>query len=144
MRAPVTALLGLLPRLLTPVLDRRRIATAVKRGAIAAMCVTLAGLALFAAIAMAAAALWVVAAREFGAAGASLLLAGVFMALALLLLLCAWLVTRNKPARPPLVEADPAGALLAAAQNFFAGNKTALLVAAAIAGALVSRGRTRD
>lgn len=143
---PVAALIRLLLGLLAPVLDRRRITATIRRGAVAAALVLLAALALLAAIGLTGAALWAIAAPALGPAGASLMLAGVFVTLALFLLLGAWLAMNAKRKRqaPTPAGTDPVEAMLAAVQTLFAGNMAALPLAALVAGVLAERRRTRE
>ena len=107
----------------------------------------LAGLALLTAVGLASAALWAFTAPHFGPAGASLILAGAFVLLALLLMLGASLARRprQKPATaPPPANANPADALLAVAGSLFGNNKMAFMVAAVIAGLIAARMQKRD
>lgn len=144
---PVAALIRLVVGLLAPEFDRLRLTQAVRRAAIAGCLLLLAGLALLTAIGLAGAALWTFTSPQFGPAGASLILAGVFVLLALLLLLGASLARRprQQPATPPPpANANPADALLALAGSLFGNNKTAFLVATVIAGLLAARQQNRD
>ena len=80
------------------------------------------------------------------------MVAGAFAALALLLLLGAWLTMRakQKPATRPLAGGvgpagtDPAAAMLGALNNVFSQNKPALLLAALVAGLFAERMQKRD
>ena len=149
---PIAAILRLLIGLLTPRFDGKQNAAAAGRAAAAGVFVLLACLALFVAIGLAGAALWAYAAVSLGSAGASLVVAGAFAALALLLLLGAWLTMRakQKPATRPLAGGvgpagtDPAAAMLGALNNVFSQNKPALLLAALVAGLFAERMQKRD
>ncbi len=144
---PIAAIIRLLLGLLTPRFDGRRIAAAAGRAAVAGVCVLLACLALLVAIGLAGAALWIFAAASLGSALASLVVAGAFVALALFLLLGAWLAmnAKRKPgAAPQPASSDPAAAMLAAASNLFSQNKAALLLAALVAGLVAERMQKRD
>ncbi len=154
---PVAVLIRLALSLLAPAQDGRRIAAAAGRAAIAGVFLVLASLALLAAIGLAAAALWASVAPSFGPAQASLVVAGAFVLLSLLLLLGAWLAMKAKrqPAPAPAsagaapTVAAPTGlpaadALLATLWSLFAKNKGTALLAALIAGVVAENMRKRD
>lgn len=148
---PIAAIIRLLMRLMIPAFDGRRVAAAAARAAAAAVFMLLACLALLAAIGLAGAALWTYLATFLSSAAASLALAGVFVALALLLLLGAWITMNRRPkAVPrPLAGVNPGGgepiaALLAGASILFNQHKSALLLAALVAGLVAERMQKRD
>jgi len=148
---PIAAIIRLLMRLMIPAFDGRRVAAAAARAAAAAVFLLLACLALLAAVGLAGAALWTYFATFLSSSGASLALAGVFVVLALLLLLGAWLTMNRRPkANPrPLAGVNPGGgepiaALLAGASTLFNQHKSALLLAALVAGLVAERMQKRD
>ena len=123
--------------------DPREIAAVAERKAIGAGFLLLAGLALITALGFAAASLWVVIAPDLGPAGASLVLAGAFVALALMLLLVGWLTQRQKAPPPPPAVATPADPIMALVGSLFGNNQAAMLAGTLVAGFLAERARKR-
>jgi hypothetical protein len=122
--------------------DPKEIAAVAERKAIGAGFLLLAGLALITALGFAAGALWVAIAPRLGPAGASLVLAGAFVALALVLLLIGWLTQRQK-APPPAPVAAPADPIMALVGSLFGNNQAAMLAGTLVAGFLAERAKRR-
>jgi hypothetical protein len=122
--------------------DPQEIAAVAERKAIGAGFLLLAGLALITALGFAAAALWVVIVPDLGPAGASLVLAGAFVVLALVLLLIGWLTQRQKPPVPAPV-AVPADPIVTLVGSLFGNNQVAMLAGTLIAGFLAERAKRR-
>jgi hypothetical protein len=147
---PLYSLIGRSFGLLARLYDGRRLAAAVARAALTGGFVLLALFVMLAAFGFACAAMWEFAAPSVGAAGASLLVAGVLMALALILLLCAWLAQRGKRPAAPAQPTIPRPAMGAEAEMIAAGieamfkhNKVGALLTALIAGVLAEHTRNK-
>lgn len=103
-----------------------------KRLAVAAVCGSLAALLVLAAIGCLAAALWNFTLPSLGPVGAPLVVAGAMIVAALILALAIWLVMRAGRSRPGDKRAIEM--LTAEVTRLFNENKSAVLMAAAIAG----------
>ena len=106
--------------LLAGALDGSHAVTSIKASALAAAILFLAGLALLAGVGMACAALWTFEYAHLGPTGASVVVSGVLLGVALILVLIAWWVQRDVPAKapPPAVAPDQITALVAGLAHF--------------------------
>ncbi len=114
--------------------------TSIKASACAGAILLLAGLALLAAAGMACAALWTFESAALGSAGASLVVSGVLLGVALILVLIAWWVRRHGLTKaPPAIAPEQIEAILAAVGGQVGEHKAAALVAAFVAGAVAEQ-----
>lgn len=121
----------------------QEIAAVAERKATGAVLLLLACLAFITAIGLATASLWLVIAPDLGPAGAFLVLAGGFVALALVLLLIGWLTQRQKAPPPPVAAPAPADPILALVASLFGNNQAAMLAGTLVAGFLAERAKRR-
>jgi hypothetical protein len=133
---PIASLIRLLA-------NPQEIAAVAERKATGAVFLVLAGLAFITALGFAAASLWAVIAPDLGPAGASLVLAGAFVVLALILLLIGRLTQRRKAAPPAPAAAPPADPIMAVIANLFGNSQAAMLAGTLVAGYLAERARKR-
>jgi hypothetical protein len=123
--------------------DPQEIAAVAERKATGAGFLLLAGLAFITALGFAGASLWVVIAPKLGPAGASLVLAGGFVVLGLVLLLIGWLTQRQKAPPPAPAIATPADPIMTLVANLFGNNQAAMLAGTLVAGFLAERAKRR-
>jgi hypothetical protein len=118
-----------------------RLRAATIRVTVAALCLVLAGGLMLAALGCAVTALWIASLPALGPTGASLVVAAVLLAVALILTMAAWLVMRRKPHRAGAAASPQV--LLSEAARLFNEHKSAVLLAAVIAGAAAANSSRR-
>jgi hypothetical protein len=118
------------------------IAAAAYRAAVAGLCLILAGLALFAAVVCAGVGVWLFAASQIGQVGASAVVAGTLLVVALALMVTARHMVRRKPAPPP-AEAATESLLLQEAARLLKTHREAMLLAALLAGVVAETAQRR-
>jgi hypothetical protein len=105
---------------------------AVHRATVAVVCVILGSLALFAALVCIGVGVWLFTASQIGQVGASAVVAGTLLLVALALMVTARQMVRRKA--PPPTEAATDSALLQEAARLLKTHKEAMLLAALVAG----------
>lgn len=130
--------------LLGRVLPGGRAVAAIKSSALAGGILLLAGFSLMAAIGMGCAALWAVTVASLGPAGASLVVAGALVSIALVLALVAWRVhRRGTKAAQTAVPPEQVDAIVKALSDLVGEHKAGALVAALLAGAAAEQAARR-